>query len=156
MSKRQRMETQMSDTEDQKPETGPESEPQSVPNPEPVVEQTASDGPSAEERQWGMIAHISALVGFVIPFGNIIGPLIVWQMKKNDMPFVERQGKEALNFQITVTIAFFVCILLSFILIGFLLMPVVGIGALVLAIIAAIQANQGVEYQYPINWRLVT
>ena len=62
----------------------------------------------SEVRQWGMFAHFAAFAGFVIPFGNIIGPLIVWQMKK-DMPFVDDQGKEALNFQITVSIAVLIC-----------------------------------------------
>ena len=151
----------MSDSDNQNndpqtPPANPAPEPQAAPS-APVDEPSAevSAEVSAEERQWGMFAHLAALAGFIIPFGNIIGPLIIWQVKKNEMPFVDSQGREALNFQITVTIAFLVCILLSFILIGFLLMPVVGIGALVLAIIAAIQANQGVDYQYPINWRLV-
>jgi len=114
-----------------------------------------SPEPSPEERQWAMFAHLSALIGFVIPFGTIIGPLVVWQMKKNEMPFVAEQGVEALNFQITVAIAFLVAALLSVILIGFLLMPIIGIAALVLTIIAGIQANQGNHYQYPIVWRLV-
>ena len=120
-------------------------------------EQPGSGGgePGSEERQWAMIAHLSALIGFVIPFGTIIGPLVVWQMKKNDMPFVAEQGVEALNFQITVALAFLAAALLSVILIGFLLMPIIGIGALVLTIIAGIKANQGEHYEYPINWRIV-
>lgn len=119
--------------------------------------QPASGGgePSSEECQWAMFAHLSALIGFVIPFGTIIGPLVVWQMKKNDMPFVAQQGVEALNFQITVALAFLAAALLSVILIGFLLMPIIGIGALVLTIIAGIKANQGEHYEYPINWRIV-
>jgi len=80
---------------------------------------------------------------------------VVWQMKKNDMPFVAQQGVEALNFQITVALAFLAAALLSVILIGFLLMPIIGIGALVLTIIAGIKANQGEHYEYPINWRIV-
>ncbi len=136
----------------QAPPSNPTPEPQAAPS---ASAEETSEAVSAQERQWGMFAHLAALAGFIIPFGNIIGPLIIWQVKKNEMPFVDSQGREALNFQITVTIAFVVCFLLSFILIGFLLMPIVGIGALVLAIIAAIQANQGVDYQYPVNWRLV-
>lgn len=117
---------------------------------------TESDGPSSDERTWGLIAHLSALVGFVIPFGNVIGPLIVWQIKKNEMPFVDDQGKEALNFQITVTLAAIVCFILMFILIGVFLMFVVGLAALVLTIIGAIKANGGEQYRYPINWRVIT
>jgi uncharacterized protein len=78
---------------------------------------------SSDERQWAMFAHLAALAGFVIPFGNLIGPLIVWQIKKNEMPFVDDQGKEALNFQITVCLAVLVCILLM-VVIGALLLPI--------------------------------
>lgn len=112
-------------------------------------------GVSDDERQWGMFAHLAALVGFIIPFGNLIGPLVVWQMKKDTMPFVADQGKEALNFQITVCLAVLACIVLMVILIGALLLPVVGIAALVFTVIAAIKANQGVAYRYPMALRLV-
>jgi uncharacterized Tic20 family protein len=124
-------------------------------NNEPNESATGGGEPSAEERQWAMFAHLAALSGFVIPFGTIIGPLVVWQMKKEQMPFVAEQGREALNFQITVGIAFLVSALLSVIIIGFLLMPIIGIGALILTIIAGLQANQGNHYEYPVNWRLV-
>jgi uncharacterized protein len=110
---------------------------------------------SADERQWGMFAHLSALLGFIVPFGNLLGPLIIWQIKKNEMAFVADQGKEALNFQITVAIAVFVCILLMVIFIGFLLLPVVGIAALVLTVIAGIKANNGERYRYPFALRLI-
>jgi uncharacterized protein len=125
-------------------------------NPAPPVPPAPSlDGPSPESRQWGMFAHLSALIGFVIPFGNILGPLIIWQMKKNEMPFVDDQGKEALNFQITVFIAMVVCIVLTFVLIGLLLIPIVGLAWLVFSIIAGLKANEGVAYRYPVTLRLI-
>jgi uncharacterized Tic20 family protein len=108
-----------------------------------------------EAQQWGMFAHLSALIGFIIPFGNIIGPLVIWQIRK-DMPFVVDQGKEALNFQITVSIAAAVCFLLMFIFIGMLLLPVVAIAALVLTVIAGLKANAGERYRYPVALRLIT
>jgi len=114
-----------------------------------------SASPSAEERQWGLFAHLSALIGFLIPFGNVLGPLVIWQIKKAEMPFVDDQGKEALNFQITVLIAVIACLLLSVILIGFLLLPIVGIAALVLTIMGGIKANNGETYRYPFTLRLV-
>ena len=77
--------------------------------------------PSAEDRQWGLFAHLSALSGVIIPFGNIIGPLVVWQVKKDTSAFAADQGKEALNFNITMLIAAFVCFLLTFVLIGLVL-----------------------------------
>lgn len=112
-------------------------------------------GVSEEERQWGMFAHLSGLAGFIVPFGNFIGPLIIWQIKKDDMPFVDDQGKEALNFQITVTLAVISCIILMFIVIGVLLLPLVGIAALVLTVIAAIKAHGGEAYRYPWCLRLL-
>ena len=121
-------------------------------NPAPVG---ADSSVSADERLWGMIAHLSALAGFIIPFGNIAGPLIVWMIKKDAMPFVDDQGKESLNFQITVTIAAIVAAVLIVFLIGFLLLPAVGLAALVFTIIAGIKANEGVAYRYPFTLRLI-
>jgi len=111
--------------------------------------------PSNEQKQWAMFTHLSALVGYIVPFGSIIGPLIMWQIKKNEMPFVDDQGKEALNFQITVAIAAVVCVLLILVLIGILLLWVLAIVDLVFIVIAAIAANNGQTYRYPINLRLI-
>jgi uncharacterized Tic20 family protein len=118
-------------------------------------EAVAATETNREAQQWGLFAHLSALVGFVIPFGNIIGPLIIWQVKK-DIPFVADHGKEAVNFQITVTIALIVSALLTVIVIGALLLPVVGIAALVFTIIAGIKANNGERYRYPFALRLIS
>ena len=121
-------------------------------NPAPVG---AESSVSADERLWGMIAHLSALAGFIIPFGNIAGPLIFWMIKKDAMPFVDDQGKESLNFQITVTIAAIIAAVLIVFLIGFLLLPAVGLAALVFTVIAGIKANEGVAYRYPFTLRLI-
>ena len=109
-----------------------------------------------------MLCHLSALAGYVVPFGNVLGPLLVWQTKKNEFPSVEVHGKAALNFQLTVLIALFVgiiaAVLLSFVCIGFLLFPVViGIAlcGLIFAIIAGIKANNGEAYRYPWSLTLV-
>ncbi len=125
--------------------------------PPPPPEAPSIEGPSAEARQWGMFAHLSALAGVLIPIpcANVLGPLIIWQIKKAEMPFVDDQGKEALNFQITVAIAVLACIVLMFVLIGFLLLPLVGIAALVFTIIGGIKANEGVTYRYPFALRLI-
>ena len=114
-----------------------------------------SGTPSAEERQWALFAHLSALVGYIIPFGSIIGPLLIWQIKKNQMPFVDDQGKEALNFQITVAIVAIVCFILIFILIGILLLWALAIVNLIFIIIAALAANNGQAYRYPFALRLI-
>ena len=101
------------------------------------------------------IREIAAFLGLVFPFGNLLGPLIVWQIKKDLDPFVDAQGKEALNFQITVALAVVLCFLLMLVVIGFPLLGLVSIGALVLTIIAGIKANEGQAYRYPFCWRLV-
>lgn len=123
--------------------------------PPPVAPPPPSNDSSQEARQWAMFAHLSALVGFLIPLGSVLGPLVIWQIKKNEFAFVDDQGKEALNFQITVLIAVLACLLLSVVLIGFLLLPVVGIAALVFTIMGGIKANNGETYRYPFTLRLI-
>jgi len=127
--------------------------PASPPNPPPAA--PPSPPGTSDERMWAMFAHLSALIGFVIPFGSILGPLIIWQIKKNEYPLVDDQGKEALNFQITMAIAFIVCFILIFILIGAILIWLVGLFDLIMIVIAAIKANNGERYRYPLTIRLV-
>jgi uncharacterized Tic20 family protein len=117
--------------------------------------QTPLPLPSREARQWAMFCHLAAFLGLIFPFGNLLGPLILWQLKKETDPFIDAQGKEALNFQITVALAAVVCFMLIIVVIGFPLLMLVGVGALVLTIIAGIKANEGVAYRYPFTWRLI-
>ena len=114
-----------------------------------------SGTPSAEEKQWGLFAHLSSLIGLIIPFGNVIGPLIVWQVKKDSLPFAADQGKEALNFNITVAIAAVIASLLIFVAIGLLLLPLVGLVWLIFTIMGALKANNGEAYRYPFALRLI-
>ena len=100
-----------------------------------------------------MFCHFSAFLGMWFPFGSLIGPLILWQVKRESDPFIDDQGKEALNFQITVAIASAICYVLMFVLIGFALLGLVLIGAVVLVVIAGVKANDGVVYRYPFTWR---
>ena len=120
-----------------------------------TTEATQVATPSADECTWGMIAHLSALAGFIVPFGSIIGPLVVWLVKKDTMPYVDDQGKESLNFQITMLIAFIICAVLMVVLIGFVLLPLVALADLVLIILAGIKAQKGEGYRYPWALRLV-
>jgi uncharacterized Tic20 family protein len=129
--------------------------PPSMPTPET---QQAPVGPNVietnkEARTWAMITHLSALSGFIgIPLGWILGPLVIWLVKKDTLPFVDRQGKEAMNWQLTMLIAAIVCIPLMFICVGVIVMAVLGVVDFVFPIIAALKANEGVEYKYP--WRI--
>jgi uncharacterized Tic20 family protein len=84
-----------------------------------------------------------------------LGPLVVWLLKKNVSPFVDEQGKNSLNFQITVTIAALVCIPLAFIGIGFILLLGLFVADLVFVILASVKANQGESYKYPVSLTLI-
>jgi len=121
---------------------------------------------SAEQRQWAMFAHLSALVGGLLTsvvggWGTFAGPLIVWLIKKDTMPFVDDQGKEALNFNITVAIIALLMALMTVMTLGIgiiftgPILVIVGVAWLVLTIIAAIKANEGVAYRYPFALRLI-
>jgi len=111
---------------------------------------------SKEERTWAMLAHLSALTMFIFPFGNIIAPLLIWKIKGPEMPLVNDQAKESLNFQISVTLYALVGAVLIFLLIGIPLLIALGIFAIVYVIIAAMKANDGVAYRYPLCLRLVS
>jgi uncharacterized Tic20 family protein len=111
--------------------------------------------PDKEERTWGMLCHLVVFVGYIIPLASIIGPLVVWMIKRDEMPFVEDQGKESLNFQITMMLATIVSGLLMFVLIGFVLIFVVVIFQFIVVIIASIKANEGVYYRYPLSIRFI-
>jgi uncharacterized Tic20 family protein len=128
---------------------------------------TGTGQPSADERQWAMFAHLSILLGGLISsgwaggIGYFVGPLIIWMIKRDTMPFVADQGKEALNFAITVSIICAALWLLTVMSLGigllltFPLLTIIGVAALVLVIIAAVKANEGTAYRYPIALRLV-
>jgi uncharacterized protein len=134
----------------------PSVPPSSVPPPGEPVPPSPGAMPSAEERQWALFAHLSALLGIVTAgWLCFVGPLVIWLVKKDTMPFVDDQAKEALNFNITVMIAAAISWVLLFVLIGFLLLPAVAIFWLVFVIIAAIKANEGTRYRYPFTLRLV-
>jgi uncharacterized Tic20 family protein len=127
----------------------------------------ATSTPSDEEKKWALFAHLSIMVGGLVTFGwaasfgSFIGPLIIWLIQKDKMPFVADQAKEALNFGITLTLACFVLLMLTIFSLGLgalITVPAfmaIGIAALVLVIIAALKANEGVAYRYPVALRLV-
>jgi uncharacterized Tic20 family protein len=98
---------------------------------------------------WAMFSHLAAFAGLVpalIVIGCVIGPLVVWLLKKHDFPFVDEQGKEAVNFQITMLLIF---LALPLTCIGIVLMPFVPIVDFIFVVIAAIKANDGYHYRYP-------
>lgn len=117
--------------------------------------------PSSDERTWAMFGHLSAFTAFLTGIGMVVGPLIIWLIKRDTMPFVADQAKEALNFNITVLlvgVALVLLIILTFgigVLIAWPVGVVVFIGWVVLTIIATVNANNGTYYRYPWTLRLI-
>src|SRR5687768_13544622 len=108
-----------------------------------------------EERTWSVAIHLSALSALFIPLGHLLGPLVIWLIKRGDMPMVDRHGKEALNFQITVTLASFLCGLLFLVGIGVILLFVLLVADAVLVIMAALKTSRGEAFIYPFTWRVI-
>ena len=104
-----------------------------------------------QERQWALICHLSALSGYVIPFGNLIAPIIIWSMKKDEFPMVDVHGKAVINFQISITIWMIISGVLIILLIGIPLLIVLAILQVVFVIIGAIKADNGELYKYPLT-----
>jgi uncharacterized Tic20 family protein len=111
---------------------------------------------SQEDRNWGMIGHLSALAAFIAPFlGGVLGPLIVYLVKRDQSAFAAESAKEALNFNITVAIGYCVCGLLAIVFIGIPLMIALWLAWLVLTIVAGVRASEGISYRYPATLRFV-
>ncbi|HDZ22988.1 MAG TPA: DUF4870 domain-containing protein [Desulfobacteraceae bacterium] len=111
----------------------------SAPSSEPG-RQTVNQQGDNQDRTWAMFCHLTALSACIIPFGNIIGPLVIWLIKKDEIAIVDEHGKESLNFQISMSIYSIISFFLCFVFIGFLLLPAVLIVGLVFVIIATITA----------------
>ena len=117
------------------------------------VQQPAAMVVPKEALTWGMLCHLSALCLFIFPaFGNILGPLILWLLKKNDHPFIDEHGKESLNFQISMTIY---GIAAAITVIGLIVTGVICIADPILTIIAAIKTSNGEDYRYPLTIRFI-
>jgi uncharacterized Tic20 family protein len=102
-----------------------------------------------DERLWATVAHVS------IPFVGFVGPLIIWLVFKDRSAWLRETVAEALNFSILYTIAQLIAVVLMVVVIGMILLPLIGIAGLILCILAAIAANRGEQYHYPVNLRLV-
>jgi hypothetical protein len=117
------------------------------------VEGTLSE---EQENNWAMWAHISTFLSMLVPLGNFIGPIIVWQLKKNESEFVADQAKEALNFQISLMIYMLISAVLIFVVIGIFLLIGLAIFSLIMVIVAGVKANQGEYYRYPMCLRFIS
>jgi uncharacterized protein len=110
-----------------------------------------------DERNWAMLSHLLALTGyFAVPFGNVIAPLIIYLMKKDESQFVADQARESLNFQISLLIYTLISGVLILILIGFLLLAAIWVAGVILTIVASVKAGNGEAYRYPLTIRLIS
>lgn len=121
------------------------------------MENTPPPVPSSptNDNSLAVVMQLLGFAGFVFPFGNIIAPLILWLVKRPESPLLDRTGKEVLNFQISYTIYAAVAGILCFVLIGFLILPIVFILWVVLMVVAAVRTGNGEEYRYPMTIRLL-
>ncbi len=116
----------------------------------PVMSSTTS------VRTWCILAHATALVGFLVPVaGHIVGPLIVWLAKRQDSPEIDAHGKESMNFQISMLIWNVIAGILCLVLIGIPILILLHILNIIFVIVASIQASEGKLYHYPLAIRLI-
>ena len=122
----------------------------------PLDESPMPEMPDRDTRMWAMFCHLAGLALLIgIPAANILGPLIIWQMKKEQHPFIDVHGKESMNFQISMFIYGLVAALLIFVCVGMVLLPALVVVDIVFVVIAGIKANDGQAYRYPLTIRLI-
>lgn len=111
---------------------------------------------TSDAKTWAMFCHLAGLLGFGVPIaGHVLGPLIVWLLKRDEHPFIDHQGKEAVNFQISIVIYGAIIAPTLCIVIGFFLLPALIVTDVVLVIVAAVTASKGEPFRYPLTIRLV-
>jgi uncharacterized Tic20 family protein len=130
-----------------------------TPAEEPIAD-AAPDGPiapTADDKQWGMFAHLAALLGLAVGGFTFVGPLIVWLAKKDQSNYVDYHGKESLNFQLNILIYYLLTLVVTVATCGitFPLPMLVLIWSIVMPIIAGLAANKGEMYRYPLTFRMI-
>ncbi|MFK7737276.1 MAG: DUF4870 domain-containing protein [Pirellulaceae bacterium] len=103
-----------------------------------------------ETRTWAMFLHLSLLAGYAIPLAGLVAPIIIWQIKKDELPAIDAHGKMALNFIISMFLYSLIAFVLTFVVIGFFLFLALAAAAVIMPIIAAIKANKGELWNYPL------
>jgi len=120
-----------------------------------IVMNTESTRTAGPERTWEVLCHLAPLAGYVIPLGWVLGPMIVWLLKKAEYESVDRHGREVMNFMISWMTYMFLCVPLLFVIIGIPIMGILVVGAIILSIVGALKASNGEFYRYPLPFRLL-
>ena len=111
--------------------------------------------PKGQAITWAMVCHLSGFAGFVFPFANIIAPLLIWGFKRTEFPYLDDQGKEAINFQISIAIYYIIAILLIIIVIGLFLLPLIAAFHIIAMIVAGVESAHGKYFRYPLTIRFL-
>jgi uncharacterized Tic20 family protein len=106
---------------------------------------------SESERNWAMLCHLSSFAGYFFPFGGILGPLICWLSRKDESQWVDFNGKQALNFQLSILLYMVLSIPLCFIIVGIPILVFLGFLEVICVVIASVKASKGEEFRYPIS-----
>ena len=106
-------------------------------------------------KKWAMVLHLSVFAGFLVPLAGLIAPIVIWQIKKNELPELDAHGKTVVNFLISMLIYGFVAFMLTFIVIGIPLLFALCIVGIAYPIVGAIKANAGELWNYPGILRLI-
>jgi uncharacterized Tic20 family protein len=108
--------------------------------------------PEKESRTWAMVLHLSLLAGYtVVPLAGLVAPILIWQIKKNEIPEIDAHGKIVVNWIISSILYGAISFLLTFVLIGFPLLILLYVLGIVFPIIGGIKANNGVTWKYPLT-----
>ncbi len=119
-------------------------------SPTPITESNKKTGAI-----WAMLCHLGTLVGVIVPFGNFITPLLIWAILKDDYPLVDDQGRESLNFQISMLIYYFLAFVMVIFVVGLFLLVLLGLFQLIAVIIASVEAGRGRRFRYPLTVRFI-
>ena len=111
--------------------------------------QSAAPQRDRETNQWAMFIHFSILAGWIVPIGGLIVPILIWQMKKDELPGIVPHAHIVLNWIVTSLVYALICFILTFVLIGILGFIALGIATVIFAIIGGIKANEGEVWEYP-------
>ncbi|WP_041422408.1 DUF4870 domain-containing protein [Shewanella sediminis] len=103
----------------------------------------------------GIVVHVASFAGYIIPFGSVLGPLIVWLMQRDEIQFVDECGRNCLNFKISMMIYVMISVVLMFVGIGFILVGFLAVFDIVVTIIAAMKASEGICYKYPMTIKFI-
>jgi uncharacterized protein len=125
------------------------------PVPHAAIAVSVSGTEAAAVRQLAMLGHLAGLLGFVIPFANVLAPLVLWLVNRTRHPYLDEQGREALNFQLTILVYLLLAFGLVLALVGLVMIPLIVIFQLVMVIVAAVRVNDGEAWRYPVTLRFL-